>query len=364
MKSKKIILAAMLLALTLSACGAPEESTDNTETEAALSTAAESSETISEDDMEETAQETEVVTEKETEAETTTETITETPAEETVPETEDTTSALTETEAVNEETVTVTEAYREPADLSDVDIMGAIDENMGFLKVLVCGYPVEYSMDNYWSYVWYYLLMISEDIYDPQTGKGFVSDEDVLRVSHIMFADPGEIPPVPEELTWALEKTDGGYKLQFGDAAMRMVGAREINYADGKYTVTIDVYEDNISSPSCVYKFTLVPNYYYDSSISWDKPFSISDITVSINNSESYYDFDYSDVIIEVSADSANIRSTPDKTVSDNILGTVHKGDRFVAYMNSDDYWYVIEYNGTEAYISHKMVDEVASFRL
>lgn len=57
-----------------------------------------------------------------------------------------------------------------------------------------------------------------------------------------------------------------------------------------------------------------------------------------------------------VSAGSANVRSSPNKETSDNILFTLYQGDTFEV-ISYDGYWYQINYNGTICYISHKMVD-------
>lgn len=63
------------------------------------------------------------------------------------------------------------------------------------------------------------------------------------------------------------------------------------------------------------------------------------------------YDVEY----ITVSADTANVRSTPDKERSDNFLGIAYKGDTFNVY-SYNGYWYEIDYYGTTGYISYKMV--------
>lgn len=57
-----------------------------------------------------------------------------------------------------------------------------------------------------------------------------------------------------------------------------------------------------------------------------------------------------------VSADSANVRSSPNKETNDNVLFTVYEGAEF-DILDYDGYWYKINYNGTICYISHKMVE-------
>ena len=57
-----------------------------------------------------------------------------------------------------------------------------------------------------------------------------------------------------------------------------------------------------------------------------------------------------------VSVNSANVRSTPNKETSDNILFSLKKGDEFEV-LSYDGYWYKIVYQGTTCYISHKMVE-------
>lgn len=58
----------------------------------------------------------------------------------------------------------------------------------------------------------------------------------------------------------------------------------------------------------------------------------------------------------KVTAGSANVRSTPSKADDSNILFSVSKGDTFTV-LDYDGYWYHIVINGTECYISHKMVE-------
>lgn len=57
-----------------------------------------------------------------------------------------------------------------------------------------------------------------------------------------------------------------------------------------------------------------------------------------------------------VSAGSANVRSSPDKSDNSNVLFSLSKGDEFEV-ISYDGYWYKINYNGTVCYISHKMVE-------
>lgn len=57
-----------------------------------------------------------------------------------------------------------------------------------------------------------------------------------------------------------------------------------------------------------------------------------------------------------VFAGSANVRSSPNKETSNNILFTVYEGAEFDV-LDYDGYWYKINYNGTICYISHKMVE-------
>lgn len=57
-----------------------------------------------------------------------------------------------------------------------------------------------------------------------------------------------------------------------------------------------------------------------------------------------------------VSAGSANVRSSPDKSDNSNVLFSLSKGDEFEV-ISYDGYWYKINYNGTICYISHKMVE-------
>lgn len=58
---------------------------------------------------------------------------------------------------------------------------------------------------------------------------------------------------------------------------------------------------------------------------------------------------------VRITADTANIRSTPDKERNDNILGTAKYGDSFEVY-SYDGYWYEINYYGSKGYVSYKMV--------
>ena len=57
-----------------------------------------------------------------------------------------------------------------------------------------------------------------------------------------------------------------------------------------------------------------------------------------------------------VTADSANVRSTPNKDTDSNVLFHVYKGQEFDV-LSYDGYWYKVVINGTTCYISHKMVD-------
>lgn len=57
-----------------------------------------------------------------------------------------------------------------------------------------------------------------------------------------------------------------------------------------------------------------------------------------------------------VVVNSANVRSSPNKETSDNILFTVYQGAEFNV-LDYDGYWYKINYNNTICYISHKMVE-------
>lgn len=57
-----------------------------------------------------------------------------------------------------------------------------------------------------------------------------------------------------------------------------------------------------------------------------------------------------------VSAGSANVRSSPDKSNNSNVLFSLSQGDEFDV-LSYDGYWYEINYNGTICYISHKMVE-------
>lgn len=57
-----------------------------------------------------------------------------------------------------------------------------------------------------------------------------------------------------------------------------------------------------------------------------------------------------------VSAGSANVRSSPDKSNNSNVLFSLSQGAEFDV-LSYDGYWYEINYNGTICYISHKMVE-------
>ncbi len=59
----------------------------------------------------------------------------------------------------------------------------------------------------------------------------------------------------------------------------------------------------------------------------------------------------------KVIKNSANVRSSPDKSTDSNVLFTVHEGDTFKVLDYVNNYWYYIDYNGTKCYISHKMVE-------
>lgn len=58
-----------------------------------------------------------------------------------------------------------------------------------------------------------------------------------------------------------------------------------------------------------------------------------------------------------VKKNSANVRSSPDKSTDSNVLFTLHQGDTFTILDYVNNYWYYIDYNGTRCYISHKMVE-------
>ena len=64
---------------------------------------------------------------------------------------------------------------------------------------------------------------------------------------------------------------------------------------------------------------------------------------------------EYSYTMVKVTGSTAHVRSTPSKDNDSNVIGTVSAGDTFSVY-SYDGYWYKIDYYGTVAYISHKMV--------
>lgn len=56
-----------------------------------------------------------------------------------------------------------------------------------------------------------------------------------------------------------------------------------------------------------------------------------------------------------VSVKSCNLRSTPDKSTSKNIITTLSKGTEF-SVLDYDGYWYKIKCSKGTGYVSHKMV--------
>ncbi len=63
----------------------------------------------------------------------------------------------------------------------------------------------------------------------------------------------------------------------------------------------------------------------------------------------------YSWSYVTITGASANIRSSASKASSNNVIGTVYKGQSFSVY-SYDGYWFCIDYNGRIGYVSHKMV--------
>ena len=62
--------------------------------------------------------------------------------------------------------------------------------------------------------------------------------------------------------------------------------------------------------------------------------------------------------IMFITASSLNVRTSSDTSSSDNILGTLSKGDTVEVFDQDEKGWWRIEFNGQTAYISNKYVSE------
>ena len=62
--------------------------------------------------------------------------------------------------------------------------------------------------------------------------------------------------------------------------------------------------------------------------------------------------------IMFITASTLNVRTASDTSTSDNIIGTLSKGDAVEVFDQDENGWWRIEYNGQTAYISNKYVSE------